>query len=68
MFTLLTILRDNLGTLVVGILLLTALTAIVVHLVRERKRGVSALCGCNCAGCALSGCASRTGQSQRIVN
>lgn len=42
----------NLGTLLIGLVLLAAVAAIVVHLVRKKKRGASS-CSCSCAGCPM---------------
>lgn len=41
----------NAATLLVGAGVLLAILGVVLHLVREKKKGKSA-CGCGCAGCA----------------
>ena len=43
---------ENLGTILIGLLLIGIVAAIVVSLIRKKKRGHS--CGCGCGGC--SGC------------
>ena len=45
---------DNLGTILITVVLVTILAAIVVKLVRDKRKGKSS-CGGNCAHCAL-GC------------
>ena len=45
---------ENIGTVVVCAVLLAAVTAIVVGMVKKKKKGVSA-CGCNCGCCPMNG-------------
>ena len=45
---------DNLGTILITVVLVTILAAIVVKLVREKRKGKSS-CGGNCSHCALGG-------------
>lgn len=45
---------NNLGTIVISIVLLTAVVLIICRLRKDRKAGKSS-CGCNCASCALHG-------------
>lgn len=45
---------DNLGTILITVVLVTILAAIVVKLVRDKRKGKSS-CGGNCAYCALGG-------------
>ena len=45
---------DNLGTILITVVLVTILASIVVKLVRDKRKGKSS-CGGNCAHCAL-GC------------
>lgn len=45
---------DNLGTILITVVLVTILAAIVVKLVRDKRKGKSS-CGGNCARCALGG-------------
>ncbi|MDO4553175.1 MAG: FeoB-associated Cys-rich membrane protein [Bacillota bacterium] len=47
-------LAENLGTIVVSVLLLAAVTAIVIHLVRNKRKGKPS-CGYACQGCAMNG-------------
>ncbi len=44
----------NLGTILVSLLLFTVVIAVIITLVRDRRRG-KATCGCNCAHCAMRG-------------
>lgn len=46
-------LSANLATVLICLALAGAVTAIVVHLVRAKKRGESS-CGCGCGGCPMS--------------
>jgi len=45
---------DNIWTVLICVVLIAIVTAIVVKLVKDKKKGKSA-CGCNCAHCALAG-------------
>lgn len=44
---------ENLGTVVVSVLLLAAIAAILVGLLKDRKNGKTS-CGSGCAGCPMS--------------
>lgn len=44
----------NLGTIIVGLILFLILTAIVVKMIRDKKKGRTS-CGCGCANCAMRG-------------
>ena len=44
---------ENLATILIGLALFLIVAAIVVHLVRKKKRGQSS-CGCGCSSCPLS--------------
>ena len=47
-------LTENISTVIIAVILLAALTAIAVKLIRNKKQGKSS-CGCGCKNCALSG-------------
>lgn len=47
-------LTENLATVIIAVILLAALTAIAVKLIRNKKQGKSS-CGCGCKNCVLSG-------------
>jgi len=47
-------LRDNLGTIVMTLILLVMVAAIIWKMWRDKKKGKSS-CGCNCGHCAMSG-------------
>lgn len=44
----------NIGTILICLVLLLVVAAIIVSLVRDKKKGKSS-CGGNCAHCAMSG-------------
>lgn len=48
----LTWITENLSTLIVSAILIAAVTAVVLSMIRGRKKGKSS-CGCGCADCAL---------------
>lgn len=49
---------ENLGTILITLLLVAAVAGIIVSLVRQRKKGGSS-CGCGCATCAMKGACHR---------
>lgn len=52
-------LSENLGTIIVAVLLIGVISAVIASLIRDRKKGKSS-CGCNCAHCAMAqSCHSR---------
>ena len=46
-------LSANLGTILVCLVLIAVVAAIVIHLIRSRRKGKTT-CGCGCANCAMS--------------
>ena len=46
-------LSENAGTLSVALILCAAVAAVIVRLVRDRKKGKSS-CGCGCEHCAMA--------------
>lgn len=56
-------LTDNLGTILISGALLAVIILILIHLIRDKKRGVSS-CGCKCAHCAMAGQCHKAKQSQ----
>ena len=46
-------LSANYGTLLVGFLVLAAVFAVVLNMIRNKKQGKSS-CGCGCSGCPHS--------------
>ena len=44
---------NNIGTIVISILLLGIVSAIIIRTVRNKKHGKSS-CGCGCSNCAMS--------------
>lgn len=44
----------NIANIVVILMIAAIVTAVIVKLVRDKRRGKSS-CGCSCGGCALSG-------------
>ena len=46
-------LGENAGTIGLSVLLILAVSAVIAHLVRRKKRGESSCgCGCGCCGAA----------------
>ena len=45
---------ENLGTIVVSLVLIAIVALIVVKMIRDKKKGKSS-CGCGCANCAMRG-------------
>lgn len=45
---------DNLGTLVVGAIVLAVVVAIAVSLINKKRKGQSS-CSCGCSGCPMNG-------------
>ena len=50
----LTFLSEQLGTILAALVLLGLVCAVVVTMVRNRKKGKST-CGCGCSSCAMEG-------------
>lgn len=46
-------LSQNIGTIIVCLLLVGIISAITVSLVKKKRRGDSS-CGCGCSGCPMS--------------
>lgn len=44
----------NIGTILICAILFVIVAAVIVSMLRDRKKGKSS-CGCNCAHCAMSG-------------
>ena len=47
-------LSENLGTIIISLVLLAIVTGILLSIWRDKKKGKSS-CGCNCGHCAMSG-------------
>lgn len=47
-------LTANLGTIVVGAVLLAIVALIIVNMVKDKKKGKNS-CGCGCSNCPSSG-------------
>jgi putative effector of murein hydrolase LrgA (UPF0299 family) len=47
-------LTENLGNIVVSLILICIVTAVIVKMIRDRKQGKSS-CGCGCEHCAMHG-------------
>ena len=45
---------SNIGTIIISAVLLGIMTAIIVKLIKDKRRGRSS-CGCGCANCPMSG-------------
>ena len=47
---------NNIGTIVICIVLLAVVAAIIISMVRKKKQGKSIVCNCgSCKGCPMSG-------------
>ena len=49
---------DNIATVIICAVLIAAVTAIIVGMVKNRKKGKSS-CGCGCSGCPMNGSCRR---------
>jgi len=47
-------LTDNLGTIIVSLILICIVTAVIVKMVKDKKSGKGS-CGCDCEHCAMHG-------------
>ena len=54
MISMLKMITDNLGTIIVSLILILIVAAIIAGMVKKRKQGKST-CGCGCANCAMKG-------------
>ena len=48
-------LSANLGTVIVGAVLVAILAAVVLKMRKDKKNGASCSCGCGCSGCPSAG-------------
>ena len=47
---------DNIGTILICLVLIAIVTAIIISMVKKKKKGKSVVCSCgNCQGCAMHG-------------
>lgn len=47
-------LTENLATVILSAVLVAIVTLIILHLVKNRRRGKSS-CGCSCGSCPMNG-------------
>ena len=47
-------LMNNLGTIIVGLVVAAVIAVVIVIMVRNKKKGKSS-CGCGCSSCPMSG-------------
>ncbi len=47
-------LSDNIGTIIVSLILICIVTAVIVKMVKDKKSGKGS-CGCGCEHCAMHG-------------
>ena len=50
----LTWISDNIATIIISALLIVIVTAVIIGIVRDKKKGKYS-CGCGCADCPMSG-------------
>ncbi|MBR5975821.1 MAG: FeoB-associated Cys-rich membrane protein [Clostridiales bacterium] len=56
---------DNLGTIVISLILAAVVALVIVKMVRDKMKGKSS-CGCGCSNCAMRGsCHAETGRSKK---
>ena len=47
---------DNIGTIIVCAVLIAIVSAIIISMVRKKRKGKSMVCNCgSCSGCPMSG-------------
>ena len=46
--------KDNVGTIVISLILIGIFALIIKSMIRDKKKGKIS-CGCNCAHCAMAG-------------
>ncbi len=56
---------ENIATIIICIVLFAVVTAIIVSMVRGKKKGKSS-CGCGCADCPMSGSCRSKGKTEII--
>ena len=47
-------LRENIATIIICAVLIAVVSAIIVSMIKNKKKGKSS-CGCGCADCPMSG-------------
>ncbi len=52
-------LKENISTIIIGLILLAAVVGIIVKMVRDKKKGRNS-CGCDCANCPSAGMCHKT--------
>lgn len=50
----LTFISENIATIIILLILISAVVAITANLIKNRKKGKSS-CGCGCENCPMSG-------------
>ncbi len=55
---------NNIATILISLGLLIIVFAIIVKLVKDKKKGKSS-CGCNCAHCAMAGSCHNNGRKKK---
>ncbi len=56
----------NAGTILICAALILLVSAIIIKLVKDRKKGKSS-CGCNCAHCAMAGACHSASQKPKTT-
>jgi hypothetical protein len=47
---------QNLGTILVGLILAGVVATIILHIIKKKKQGKCVGCSCACEGCGKGGC------------
>ncbi len=45
----------NIGSVLVGVVVLAVVALVIVLMVRDKKKGKSSSCGCSCTSCPMAG-------------
>ena len=55
---------ENLGSIIVGVILISLVAFIIVSNIRSKKKGRSG-CGCGCSNCSMSGICHKTEEGKK---
>ncbi|MBO4928530.1 MAG: FeoB-associated Cys-rich membrane protein [Clostridiales bacterium] len=56
--------KENLGTIIISILLAAAVVLVIVKMIRDKKNGKTG-CGCGCSSCAMRDSCHRKGDTDQ---
>lgn len=55
---------ENLGSIIVGLVLVSLVTFIIVSNIKNKKKGKSG-CGCGCSNCSMNGMCHKSEQNDK---